>query len=127
MIWTRDLVLKAAGYDPVMLVRRALQRTDEALDAATPEVTRYGGDGSVVECIPAGPDHAIRLRAADLAFTIAGIRPRNDAEPTDPSRPLAVSIVLANVTNGNGNGHAGTALHGHGVRLHRSDSNGSST
>ena len=104
MLWTRDLILKAAGFDVAADTRRALTATRGALDA-----DKEGIDGPVA-------DHAVRLKAAAQVYSLAGI---TDTEPggSDPTRPVAVAIILS---HGSSNGHAQPALQAHGVTLHLS-------
>ena len=105
IVWTRELLLQRAGFEPVTDLRRALNRTRRALNA-----TKEGE-----------PDHAIRLKAAEHVYDLADVRKRREGELGDATRPLAVTIILAGP-----NGHAGTPLQTHGVHLHLDGHNGGS-
>ena len=67
------------------------------------------------------PDHAIRLKAADLNLKLVDAYPK-DSVVADPSRPIAVQIILAGT-----NGHdAPAVLQTHGVAIHLDSDNGDS-
>ncbi len=97
MLWTRELLLKAAGFAPVEDLTHALRATRDALQATQGRK----------------PDHRIRLEAADRIFDLADVRKRRESD-ADPSRPVSVTLVLSAPVNG----HARTALPSGGVTLH---------
>lgn len=66
------------------------------------------------------PDHAIRLKAADLNLKLVDAYPK-DSVASDPSRPIAVNIILTGSA-----ANTGAELQTHGVRLHLSGHNGDS-
>ena len=119
IVWTRELLLQRAGFEPVTDLRRALNRTRRALNATTPVKTFTRGELKWTE--GGEPDHAIRLKAAEHVYDLADVRKRREGELGDATRPLAVTIILAGP-----NGHAGTALSSHGVHLHLDGHNGDS-
>ena len=93
IVWTRELLLQRAGFEPVTDLRRALNRTRRALNATTPVKTFTRGDMQWTE--GGEPDHAIRLKAAEHVYDLADVRKRREGELGDPSRPLAVNIVFS--------------------------------
>lgn len=100
----RVLILEAAGFDAKHL-RKALQRTDEAMDATDKE---------------GRADHEVRIRAADQIYGLVGLKTPPKVDPSaDPNRPVTVHVHL----HSNGS-HAGSALPAGGVRLHLSSGNG---
>ena len=123
IVWTRELLLERAGFEPVKDLRHALVRDREALDAVLPEkrvhkLDRLGRE--YVELTEGGaPDYDKRLRAAEHVYDLADVRKRREGELGDATRPLAVTIILTGA-----NGHAGAALQSHGVHLHLEGDNG---
>ena len=105
IVWTRELLLERAGFEPVNDLRRALKRTRGALKATDKE---------------GAPDHTIRLRAAEQVYDLAGVsNPKRSESGQDPTRPINVQIILT------GPGpDARAALQTHGVRLHLDGHNG---
>jgi hypothetical protein len=121
-LWTGEAVLdralEVAGFKAEDLVN-SMQRMREGLDAEMPQVTKYGRDGQVREVIEGGPDHPIRLRAAENIFEWLGFRgARKPAEAG--SGPVTLNVVIVNgdapqspqgngrsirVLGGNGHGH----------------------
>jgi hypothetical protein len=100
-----DLLLDGMGLRLGHL-RKATTRVIEALDAER-------GEGQV--------DHSTRLRAAEHLHGLVGLRAsRQLADAADAARPVAVNIVLAQVTNG----HPRSPLQADGIRLHLSDGTG---
>ena len=97
IIATREQLFALVGYDP----RKEFRRSHKAVVAAHSADRQ---DGS--------PDHAIRIKAAEINLKLA-VPEYTDA--ADPSRPVNVVIVLA----GSANGHdARAALSGGGITLH---------
>lgn len=103
LILTRDTLLRFAGIVPVREVRRSHRAIKQAHQALTPA---------------GAADHAARLRAADLNLKLVDAYPK-DSVVSDPSRPVAVNIILDGATNG-----AGPALSSHGVTLHLTEHHG---
>jgi hypothetical protein len=96
-LWTGEAVLdhalEVAGFTPDDL-KQAMTRTREAMDAETPQVTRYDRDGRVRETIDGGPDHAIRLRASENIFGWVGLRgSRQPSASQQPTGPLVVMWI----------------------------------
>lgn len=94
--WTGEAVLdralEIAGFEAEDL-KLAMVRMREGLSADTPQVTRYGRDGQVREVIEGGPDHPIRLRAAENIFEWLGFRgARKPAE--SGSGPVTLNLVI---------------------------------
>ena len=104
IVLTREALLRLAGFNPA----KELKRSHGVIVAA-----------HAAELDEGEPDHPTRLKAADLNLKLADAYPKRDADPSDPSRPIAVTIVLTGT-----NGDAGAALHSHGVALHLSDGSG---
>jgi len=61
-----DLLMRQVG----LTTRKALIAVDDAIQATRPSTTTK--DGTVIE---GGPDHAIRLRSADMTFKLKGAYP----------------------------------------------------
>lgn len=121
-LWTGEAVLdralELAGFKTDDL-ELAMTRMREGLSAETAEVTRYDRDGKVRETIEGGPDHPIRLRAAENIFEWLGFRgARKPADGADPARPVSVNIVLVSPSAPGRNGHARPALQGRGLAIH---------
>lgn len=93
-VWTGDALLDRAlalaGFTEAHL-KAALRRTVEALDATTP--TRITTRGEVETVIEGGPDHAIRLRAAENLFDWVGFKGKRERD-ADTGKPVQVNIVL---------------------------------
>ena len=125
ILWTRERLLEAAGFQPVEDLRHAIARDREALDAVLPSkrktVVEADGSVTVTEEEGGAPDYDKRLRAAEHVYDLADVRKRREGELGDATRPLAVTIILTGT-----NGHAGTALQSHGVHLHLDGHNGGS-
>ena len=81
-ILTRFEHLETLGLVRKDDLSKSVQRTREALDAKDPELQT--------------PDHPIRLKAAEQFFKLADLYPKRDVDPSDPTRPIAVNIFLAN-------------------------------
>ena len=113
IVWTRELLLQRAGFEPVTDLRRALNRTRRALNATTPVKTFTRGEVKWTE--GGEPDHAIRLKAAEHVYDLADVRKRREGEVGDASRPIAVNIIL---TGRDGTQRAGSDVQGNGFRLH---------
>lgn len=92
LIYTRDALLSAAGFKPVRGLKRSLRVINDAHDAVTPQKTWTKGDASYTS--GGEPDHAIRLRAAELMTGLLGVSKAPEAGP-DSTRPVNVNIVLA--------------------------------
>lgn len=94
-VWTGDALLDRAlflaGFKEEHL-RHALVRTLEALDAETPTKTLRLKDGAEL-VTEGGPDHAIRLRAAENLFDWVGFKGKRERE-SGTGRPVAVTINL---------------------------------
>lgn len=119
-LWTGEAVLdralEVAGFRAEDL-KNSMQRMREGLDADTPTITRYGRDGQVREVIEGGPDHPIRLRAAENIFEWLGFRgARKPAEAG--SGPVTLNVVIV---NGDG---APQPPQGNGARVRIVGSNG---
>ena len=125
LLVTRELLLQAAGFQPVEDLRHAIARDREALDAVLPSkrktVVEADGSVTVTEEEGGAPDYDKRLRASEHVYDLADVRKRREGELGDATRPLAVTIILAGPT-----GHAGAALSSHGVHLHLDGHNGGS-
>lgn len=93
-VWTGDALLDRmlalAGFTEAHL-KAALSRTVEALDATTP--TRITTRGDVETVIAGGPDHPVRLRAAENLFDWVGFKGKRERD-ADTGKPVAVTIVL---------------------------------
>jgi hypothetical protein len=101
-------VLDAIGLQTRHL-RRALKRTDQALDAVT-------GEGKA--------DHATRLKAAEQLYGLVGLKAHTKPpDSSDPTRPVQVAIILSQPSNG----HARALPDADGVRIHLGGGNGSGT
>ena len=88
-----DRALEVAGFKPLHL-KRALKRTNDALDADEPTRIIRQKDGSTEE-IEGGPDHDIRLRAADQIYGLAGFKARREV-PADPERSPVINVLIVN-------------------------------
>lgn len=95
-IWTGDALLDRAlslaefsGAD----LKKALGRTRDALDAETPtkHITTKNGSEMVIE---GGPDHMIRLRAAESIFDLVGFKGKREREG-GTGKPVQVTINLS--------------------------------
>lgn len=107
--------MRSAGFKPVRDLRKSVQATRKALQA---DKNGYV-DGAGVEHPPT-PDHPTRLKAAEQFYRLYDVYPDPERDGHDPSRPVAVTIVLAAPSPGD----AGAALQTHGVRLHLDGGNG---
>lgn len=97
-LWTGEAVLdralEVAGFRAEDL-QLSMQRMREGLDAETAKVTRYDRWGEIREVIEGGPDHPIRLRAAENIFEWLGFRgARKPAE--SGSGPVTLNVVIVN-------------------------------
>ena len=106
------MLLKAAGFEAVPMLKRAIKRTDEALDATTPVVRIIRVD--VLEERGGEADHRVRLDAADRVFRLSDVLPRPDDDDRNSDRPVAVTIIRA----GNGASSARTPVQAGRVQLH---------
>ena len=61
-----DLLMRQVG----LTTRKALIAVDDGIQATRPSTTTK--DGTVIE---GGPDHAVRLRSADMTFKLKGAYP----------------------------------------------------
>lgn len=111
IVWTRELLLQASGFDAPEDLRRAVKRTRQALSAKTPVKTFTRGEMSWTE--GGEPDHRVRLEAAALVFDLANVRKPRADEP-DAARPVNVQVIL----------DARAPVQAHGVRLHLSSGDG---
>lgn len=93
-VWTGDALLdralELAGFSEKDL-KAALGRTLDALDAETPTKRFTKGDMETV--IEGGPDHAIRLRAAENIFDWVGFKGKREREG-GTGKPVSVTINL---------------------------------
>jgi hypothetical protein len=117
-LWTGEAVLdralEIAGFKAEDL-QLSMQRMREGLSADTPEITKYGRDGQVREVIEGGPDHPIRLRAAENIFEWLGFRgARKPAESGSGPVTLNVVIVNGDPQPPEGNGRAVRIIGGNG-------------
>ena len=115
ILWTRERLLEAAGFQPVEDLRRAIARDREALDAVLPSkrktVVDAGGSVTVTEEEGGAPDYDKRLRASEHVYDLADVRKRRDDDRTDPNRPVAVNIILTD---------AQPSIQANGVEVHLS-------
>jgi hypothetical protein len=94
-VWTGDALLdrmlELAGFTGKEL-RNALARTVEALDAETPtkRILTKGGGEMVIE---GGPDHYVRLKAAENLFDWVGFKGKREREG-GTGKPVQVTINL---------------------------------
>lgn len=107
-------------------VRKSIARTVEALDAVAPAKRKEKFDkaGNLTEVTVdhgGAPDWPNRLRASEQIHKLADIVPRPNDTASDPSRPIAVNIILTGSA-----ANTGAELQTHGVRLHLSGHNGDS-
>lgn len=123
-LWTGEAVLdralELAGFRAEDL-QLSMQRMREGLSADTLAVTRYGRDGKVREVIEGGPDHPIRLRAAENIFEWLGFRgARKPAEAG--SGPVTLNLVIV---TGDADAARATQANGRAVRVVSGNGNGS--
>ena len=107
-LWTGEAVLdralEVAGFRAEDL-QLSMARMREGLSADTPTVTRYH-KGEVSQVIEGGPDHPIRLRAAENIFEWLGFRgARKPAE--SGAGPVTLSVVIVNGDPQSPQGHGG--------------------
>lgn len=81
-LWSRERLLRDAGFDPTADLRRAVKSDRRALGAVRPlKRTRTLIDGRVKETIEDGgaPDWPTRLEASRHMYALAGIYPESRA------------------------------------------------
>src|SRR5262245_39465669 len=78
IVWTRERLLEAAGFKFVADTKAAVDRLREIVQTK---------------------DEQQALRACELTFDLADVRPRLRVETGDATRPVAVEIVLTHQPN----------------------------
>ena len=94
---TPQRLLAAIGFT-VRDAQRALMHDRRALRACLPAKRRIKtlADGKTEETVELGgaPDWDVRHRAAEHLYDLAGLRERKRDDEADPSRPVAIQIIV---------------------------------
>ena len=94
---TPQRLLAAIGFT-VRDAQRALMHDRRALRACLPDKRRIKtlADGKTEETVELGgaPDWDVRHRAAEHLYDLAGLRERKRDDEADPSRPVAIQIIV---------------------------------
>jgi len=77
-VWTRERLLEAAGFEFVGDTRRAVERVRKVVQSR---------------------DEDTALRACEITFDLADVKPRLRTDTGDATRPVAVEIVLTHQPN----------------------------